>query len=128
MVSAEVRAAFSFPLTVGTVALGALDCYRVRPGPMTPAQVSNDHLLADIAADLIMHAQVGTDVDAVVHQMVRSNSAHDRIVQARGIVAVDTGDSIGRALQRMRDHAREHELSLDDVAHMIVSGELRFEA
>lgn len=128
VVAAGVGAAFSFPLTVGDIALGALDCYRVQPGALTPAQISNGYLFADIAADLIMHAQMGTGVDAVVDHMVRSNSAHDRIEQARGIVAYQTGDSMERALGRMREHAREHELSLDAVAQQIVQQRLRLDA
>lgn len=124
-VSAGVAAAFSFPLTVGEIALGALDCYRVRTGALTPTQISVGHLLADIVADLMMHAQVGGGVDAMIDQMIRSNSAHDRIEQARGITAYDIGISVQMSLELMRDHARLHQLSLDEVAHMIVGGRLR---
>lgn len=119
---------FSFPLTVGDIALGALDCYRVRPGALTPTQISNGRLFSDIAADLIMHAQMGTDVDIVVEEMVRSNSAHDRIEQARGMTVVQTDDTMKRALQRMRDHARDNDLSLDAVAHMVLDGTQKWDA
>ena len=97
----------------------------MRPGALTPAQISNGYLFADIAADLIMHAQMGTGVDAVVDEMVRATSAHDRIEQARASVAYQSGDSMDRALRRMRDHAREHDLSLDAVAQQIVHHRLR---
>ncbi|CAN5791077.1 GAF and ANTAR domain-containing protein [soil metagenome] len=126
-VAAGIMAAFSFPLMVGDLALGALDCYRRQKGPLTPAQIRNGEMFADIATDLIMHAQIGDGVDALVEQMVRSNGANDRIEQARGITAHHLGVSVGGALELMRDDARRHQRGLDEVAGMIVDGRLRLQ-
>lgn len=124
-VAAGIEAAFSFPLVVGDLPLGALDCYRCHAGALTPAQVRTGEMLADIAADLIMHAQVGGGVDELVQRMVRGNGAHDRIEQAKGMTAYDLGVSVGGALELMRNDARRYQRSLDEVAGMIVAGRLR---
>ena len=48
--AAGVRAVFGFPLRVGTVRLGALNFYRVLPGPLTGDQHADALVVADVAA------------------------------------------------------------------------------
>lgn len=123
MMAAGIAAVFSFPLTVGGAPLGALDCYRREKGALTPAQISNGRMFADIAADLIMHAQIADGVDVLVDRIV--GSTHDRVEQARGITAFQLEVPVERSLELMRSHARLTLLSLDDVAGLIVDGRLR---
>lgn len=125
--AAGIGAAFSVPVQVGDIVLGALDCYRVRPGALTPTQISMAELSADIAADLILHAQMGAGADAVVEQMTLGDTAPESVEQASGMTAVRLGISIPRALELLREHARVHHLSLDDVAASVIAGRLHIE-
>ena len=124
-VDAGIQATFSFPVTVGEIMLGALDCYRARPGALTPTQISTGALFADIAADLIMHAQSGAGVDAVIEHLTRGDAAPGVVDRACGMTAARLGISVERALQQIREHARDHHVSLDEVAAAIVDGRLR---
>lgn len=123
--AAGIGATFSFPVHVGDVAFGALDCYRVRPGALTPTQISMGELSADIAADLILHAQMGAGVDAVVEQMMLGDRAAASVEQASGMTAARLGISIPRSLELLREHARVHHISLDEVATRVIDGRLQ---
>ena len=56
---AGVAAAFTFPLQVGAVALGVLDLYRDRRGPLTLPQVSEAVAFADAGVAVLLHLQGG---------------------------------------------------------------------
>ena len=120
-----IEAVFSFPVRIGDLTLGALDCYNVEVGALTPAQVGDGGLFADIAADLIMHAQADVGVDAVVEQMAAGDVAPDELERATGITAVQLGVRVVAAGELLRRHARDHGVSLDEVAAAIIAGTLR---
>ena len=42
-------AVFSFPLQIGAIRLGSLDCYRDAPGPFAAPAISDALVLADMA-------------------------------------------------------------------------------
>ena len=44
-----MRAVFGFPLRAGTVHLGALNLYRVLPGPLTGEQHADALVVADVS-------------------------------------------------------------------------------
>jgi len=54
---AGVAAAFTFPLQVGIVAIGVLDLYRDRSGPLTTPQVTEAVAFADAAVSVLLHLQ-----------------------------------------------------------------------
>jgi hypothetical protein len=120
-----IAAVFSFPVHVGDLTLGALDCYSVDVGALTPTQVGEGGLFADIAADLIMHAQADVGVDAVVEQMAAGDVASEELERATGITAVQVGVRMSAADELLRRHARDHGISLDEVAAAIIAGTLR---
>jgi hypothetical protein len=127
-IAAGIRATFSFPVTVGGFTLGALDCYQTRTGALTPAQISLGELFADIAADLIVHAQAEAGVDAVVEQLTHDDGPSEVLDRACGITAVHLGLPVERSLQLLRAHAHHNQLSLDEVASRIIDGSLRIKS
>ena len=54
---AGVAAAFTFPLQVGALAIGALDLYRDRQGPLSTPQVAEAVAFADAAVSVLLHLQ-----------------------------------------------------------------------
>lgn len=126
-IAAGIAATFSFPVRVGDLTLGALDCYGAHAGALTPAQIGEGELFAGIAADLLMHAQADVGVDAIVEQITAGDGAPDLLERAIGITAVDLGMRVSSARERLRRHARDHGVSLDEVAAAIIVGALRLE-
>ncbi|QGK68734.1 hypothetical protein GIY23_10945 [Allosaccharopolyspora coralli] len=117
-------AVFSFPLQVGVIRLGSLDCYRDATGPLGQAAITDALILADLATHTIMTELDGHATDDVSWLA----DPHAEIHQASGMVRIQLGSSTEAALLRMRAHAYTHELALTDVARHIVARELRFSA
>jgi len=76
--AAGVRAVFGFPLRVGTVRLGALNLYRVLPGPLTSDQHADALVVADVAARWVLEAQAGAPPDTVAGEL--EAGADDRLL------------------------------------------------
>lgn len=117
-------AVFSFPLQVGVIRLGSLDCYRDTTGPLGEAAVTDALILADLATRTIMSELDGHATEDVSWLA----DPHAEIHQASGMVRVQLGSTTEAALLRMRAHAYTHELALSEVARQIVGRDLRFSA
>lgn len=114
-------AVFSFPLTVGVVRLGSLDFYRVEPGPLSDVQVSDALILTDLATQTIMH-----ELDGHLQEDTSwLADPHAEVHQASGMVQVQLGTTTDEALLRLRAHAYTHQLTISEVAHRIVTRQLR---
>jgi diguanylate cyclase (GGDEF)-like protein len=71
-----LAAAFTFPLCHGTRRLGALDLYRVTPGPLGPHDMETAQTLADVAAAYLLNAQA-RDQARVTYGRLLHVSMHD---------------------------------------------------
>ncbi|GAB3277511.1 ANTAR domain-containing protein [Parasphingorhabdus pacifica] len=114
-------AVFSFPLQIGVVGLGSLDLYRETATPMSDAGVSDALILADLATATIM-----AELDG--HATEDSSwlaDPHAEIHQASGMVQIQLGVTTQAALLRLRAHAYTHQQELSDVAHQVVTRQLR---
>ena len=115
-------AVFSFPLQIGTIRLGSLDCYRDTTGPLTASAISDALVLADLATQAILAELDGHGAEDVNWLA----DPHAEIHQASGMVQVQLSTTTETALLRLRAHAYTHELSLAEVARRVVARELRF--
>jgi hypothetical protein len=119
----EVGALFAVPLQWGTVNLGVLDLYRKVPGSLSGAQLRDAMSAADMAALMFLGVRTapgdGTWLDHSMH-------GRAEIHQATGMVLVQLGVSATDALAWMRAYAFAEQRLLSDVAHDVVSGQLRF--
>lgn len=115
-------AVFSFPLHIGVIRLGSLDCYRDTAGPLSETGVTDALILADMATHAIMAELDGHATDDASWLA----DPHAEIHQASGMVQVQLGTTTEAALLRMRAHAYTNELALAEVARRIVARDLRF--
>lgn len=115
-------AVFSFPLQVGVIRLGSLDCYRARPGELGQTAVSDAMLLADLATQALMSELDGHATE----DLAWLADPHAEIHQATGMVKVQLSVPTETALLRLRAHAYTYELPLAQVAHQVVGRQLRF--
>ena len=115
-------AVFSFPLQIGVVRLGSLDCYRDSPGSLTQDQVTDALVLAELATQAVINELDGHTTDDVGWLA----DPHTEIHQAAGMVQVQLGASTDVALMRMRGYAYTHHIPLTELARQVVTRELRF--
>ncbi|HSJ43128.1 MAG TPA: ANTAR domain-containing protein [Euzebyales bacterium] len=85
-------------------------------GALAPSQLRSGALFAVIAADLLMHAQAGVGVDAVVDQLSYGDGAPRLLERATGMTAAQLGIPVTAALERLRRYARGHDMSIDETA------------
>jgi hypothetical protein len=108
-----IRAAFAFPLLLGTSSLGALNLYRLEPGELDRGGVSHGWVTAEAVARTL--AGSGERVPGSIEQMDPM-----RLHQAAGMVTVQLGVPIDQALLRMRSTAYSEGVSVDELADTIV--------
>jgi hypothetical protein len=117
---AGAAAVFAFPLVLGAIRLGSLDCYRTTPGPLRPDQVSDALVLADAAFAAVLGAVAGHDPN----DLAWISDVHAEVHQACGMVTYQLRISIEEALLRIRAHAYAHDLPIGVVARQIVDRRL----
>lgn len=113
-------AVFAFPLVLGAIRLGSLDCYRTTTGPLSPDRISDALVLAELAFEAVLAAVAGHDPD----DLGWIGDIHAVVHQACGMVMYQLNISIEAALLRIRAHAFSHDLPLAAVARRIVARKL----
>ncbi|MEV6605796.1 GAF and ANTAR domain-containing protein [Kutzneria sp. NPDC051319] len=113
-------ALFAFPLTLGAIALGSLDCYRTTPGALSSDHVAHALMLAEMAFEALLSEVAGRAPDDVGW----ISDIHAEVHQATGMVSYQLGVSVQAALLRIRAYAYVHELAVAVVARRIVDRSL----
>jgi hypothetical protein len=122
-VAAGAAAVFAFPLALGTIRVGSLDCYRTSTGPLPPDQIATSLVLAEMAFEAVLSEVAGREPD----DLGWISDVHAEVHQASGIVMYQLGISIQEALLRIRGYAYAHDLPIRVVARRIVQRELLLE-
>lgn len=125
-IDAGIAALFSFPLQLDDSSFGALNLYRDRPGPLSPVQIADARLLAAMAAREVLSMQAEAVPGSLPSSISDLSGDRAAIEQATGMVAAQTGGTIGEAAALLRAHAVHHRVPLVDVAHQVVARALRF--
>lgn len=121
--SDSARAIFAFPLRIGAANLGVLTAYRTTSGPLTSDQFTYGLVLATFAGAEIVRSLSGQP--ELADQAIDPISYDQSTVQfAVGMIAERFSISIVDALVRLRAHAFTRELTITEVARMIVGGRI----
>ncbi len=120
-----VRAVFAFPLQVGAALLGVLDVFRDRDGSLSPGQLTQAVLLADITVNAILDRQERNG--RATERPDEAVEGRAELFQAQGMVMVQLGISLGEAMARIRAYAYAEDRRLGDVARDIVARRLRLD-
>ncbi|NEB80006.1 ANTAR domain-containing protein [Streptomyces sp. SID14478] len=123
----RVRAVFCFPMTIGAIRIGVLSATRFVAGPLK-AQHRDDALA--LAAALTLWYLNGTEHESDHPDAVSfpPGLQHAVIHQATGMVSAQLAIPLSDALVRLRAHAYGKSLPILDIAHDIVSRQLRLPA
>ena len=125
-VAAGARALFAFPLQNGAIRAGVLLLYRAQPGPLTPQQLADALVFADIALQLVLDSYAGISGSAGYQPLDGLSDGRAEVYQATGMISVQLGVSLEEAFVRLRAHAFAAGTALDDVAGDVVKRLLRF--
>ncbi|MEV6202460.1 GAF and ANTAR domain-containing protein [Streptomyces sp. NPDC051771] len=126
-VALGVRAAFSIPLASAGLAVGTLDLYRDRPGPLSERDRSFAFPAADAitTALLAIHSQEPPGGEAA--WLDAAEIDHEEVHQATGMIMVFLGLDAPQSLARLRAHAFAQGQSVTEAARDVLAGRVRFD-
>ena len=101
--------------------------YRTRPGPLTPQQLADALVFADIALHLLLDSSSGISGQADYHPLDGLSDSRAEVYQAVGMISVQLSVTLEEALVRLRAHAFAVSVPLGDVAGDVVGRLLRFD-
>jgi hypothetical protein len=119
--SVGIGAVFAFPLQVGALGIGVLDCHRTRPGPL---RVLGEALAVTDAVTVALLSIGIRDGDGE-DLFDLSWRTHAVVHQATGALSAELDISIADALARLRAHAFRRSRPLQEVAGEVLAGTLK---
>ena len=128
-VAPAVRAAgfdsvHALPLRLRGNTIGALNLFRSGTGQLSEADVAAGRALADIATITILQHNSSLEARVLNEQLTQALQSRIVIEQAKGVLAEAAHLDMSDAFDRLRHHARSHNLLLTDVAQAIVDRRL----
>jgi hypothetical protein len=128
VIEAGARAIFSFPLTVGSIRVGALSLYRDRPGMLSEEQRAWALVVAAVAARKVLAMQTKALPGELAADFVPLVERRDAVHQATGMVSIQLGVTVNQALTRLRAHAFANDRTLTELSEDIVARRVQFDA
>ncbi|WP_157537020.1 GAF and ANTAR domain-containing protein [Nocardioides sp. Root190] len=124
-VAAGIRGVSALPLRVGGVRLGSLGLYRSSPGHLDDAQSDTAETYAAAAVAVLVGLQ-GEATETALHPDLAAPMAYRAVIhQATGFLSVKASLEMSEALLLLRANAFAADRPLVDVAHDVLSGQLR---
>jgi GAF domain-containing protein len=122
--AAGFQSVHALPMRLRGAVIGALNLFHSEAGAMRPADIDAAQALADVATIAILQHRAALEAQVLNEQL--NNALNSRIVieQAKGMVAERAGLNMEQAFATLRNHARNHNLRLVDVAHDIIDSTL----
>jgi GAF domain-containing protein len=111
------------PMRLRGRTIGALNLFRKERGTLDASDVVVAQGLADVATITILQHQTSIDAATLNNQLSIALNSRIIIEQAKGMVAQATNCDMDHAFERLRAHARNHNLGLTVVATSIVQGD-----
>jgi GAF domain len=121
-----VRAAFGFPMLMGSLCVGALNLYHDQPGELTAEQFADAVLVAHVVTRTLLGWQSLADSGSVAWQLEQVPVHRAAVHQAAGMISVQATVSVGDGLALLRAHAFSEGRLVSEVAAEVVAGRLRF--
>jgi GAF domain-containing protein len=114
------RSVHSLPMRLRGRTIGALNLFRTHQGTLTDEDAGMAQGLADVATIAIL--QHRSTLDASVLNAQLNNALNSRIIieQAKGMVRQATNCGMDEAFSRLRNHARNHNEGLTDLATRVI--------
>ena len=121
-ISAGFHSTRSLPMRLRGQTIGALNMLHAEAGPFDDDDIAAAQALADIATIAIVQHQIAIDSQTLNSQLSAALNSRVVIEQAKGKIAQANAIDMDQAFQRLRNHARNHNLRLSDLAEQVASG------
>jgi GAF domain-containing protein len=112
----------AMPMRLREQVIGALNLFRVAPGPFDQADMRVGQALADVATISLLHQRALRHSEELNEQLQTAQNSRVTIEQAKGKLAERLGLDMAQAFSLMRDHARARNLRLADMAQSLIDG------
>ena len=122
--AAGFRSVHALPMRLRGAIIGALNLFHVEPGEIRPADLDAAQAFADIATIAILQHRATLEAQVLNEQLNHALNSRIVIEQAKGMVAEREGLDMERSFAMLRNHARNHNLRLADVAREVIGGAL----
>ena len=117
----RLRSVHALPLRLRGQAIGGMNLFHTRPGPLPPADLRLGQALADVATIGILQERAIRDGTVVIEQLQGALDSRIVIEQAKGVLAQSGNLTVDAAFERLRHHARGHNLKLRELAERVVT-------
>lgn len=122
---AGFSSAQAVPMRLRKEVIGALNVFRVRPGPLSPGDMKLARALADVATVGLLQERTIRARDLLAEQLQGALNSRILIEQAKGVLAERTGLDVDQAFTVIRAYARQHSQPLSAVAMAVIDGRVR---
>ena len=122
--AAGFHSVHALPMRLRGAVIGALNLLHIDPGEMRHADIAAAQAMADVATIAILQQRATLEAQVINEQLNHALNSRIVIEQAKGIIAEREGLNMEQAFSTLRNHARNHNLRLADVARDVISGTL----
>jgi GAF domain-containing protein len=112
----------ALPMRLRGQVIGALNLFHIETGAMRPTDVEAAQALADVATITILANRAARESQVVNEQLTQALNSRVVIEQAKGMLAERLKLDMEGAFKTLRNHARNHNLKLADLAHGVIEG------
>ncbi|MFJ8535550.1 ANTAR domain-containing protein [Streptomyces sp. NPDC093591] len=112
----------ALPMRLRDEVVGALNLFRITPGPFDPAATPVAQALADVATISLLQQRTAQRSTVLNEQLQTALNSRVLIEQAKGKLAERQGIDMEQAFTALRGYARSHNRRLADVARALIDG------
>ncbi len=112
----------ALPMRLREQVVGALNLFRASPGAFSAADIRVGQALADVATIGLLHERSMRHSDTLNEQLQTALNSRVIIEQAKGKLAERLSLDMDQAFSLLRDHARNRNLRLSELAQAFVNG------
>jgi len=118
------RSVHALPLRLRGQPIGVLSLFHHTPGALPAADLALGQALADVATIGILSERAIRSGEVLSEQLQTALNSRVIIEQAKGVLANRGGITMDAAFDRMRRHARQHNVRLVELARQVAAGEV----
>jgi len=119
-----IRSILAVPLRLRGETIGTLSLFSEILGGVTERDVALAHALADVATIGILQARSTGRHEEIQLQLTAALESRVLIEQAKGVISGARRITVDQAFVRLRDHARSHNMRLQETARLVVERSL----
>lgn len=114
----------ALPMRLRGSVIGALNLFRTESGEMTPDDTEIAQAFADVATIAILQHRAKLEAQIIKDQLTHALNSRVVIEQAKGMIAERLDLDMERSFAALRNHARNHNVHLADLATAVISGDV----